>query len=140
MAIRTDKLQRFYCEPLACWISQVGCAARFRMAVDGNLRLRDSPCGQRCNVGRAVADGKPLPKRFELVQLKAPPTIASRDKAWGHATCLQCGKRFKRHSGNHRNFCVRRCAKRFARPWQPRPWSAADFEIVKEGNHHESEL
>lgn len=117
--IRTDKLGRFYCEPLGCWLSMVACAARYRMGKRGDKQMRESPCGARCNVGRSVARHKKLPASgFRMTVLQAPNAIASRDKNWGWAKCLQCGKRFKKGSGNHLWFCHRRCAKRFYRPYK----------------------
>ncbi|NIR31714.1 MAG: hypothetical protein GWN84_20855 [Gammaproteobacteria bacterium] len=134
MPLQTDDLGRFWCEPLRCWISQKACRARFELGKAGkSKRMRESPCGPRCNVGCAVAAGKRMPDSFELEKREAPKTVASRDKAWGHANCLECGERFKKHSGNHRNFCKRRCAKKFYRPYQPPVPGLGELQAVMEG-------
>lgn len=123
----------FYCEPLACWLSRVACAARFTFTERGEARYQGGPCGKRCNVGRAVKGKGPLPASFEVVKPEAVQPIASRDKAWGHATCLQCGTPFKKGSGNHLYFCRRRCAKRYYRPYNPPAPGLGALEAVLEG-------
>lgn len=130
---RTKPMRSFFCEPLACWLSKTACAARFTFTEKGVQRFVGGPCGKRCNVGRAVKAGDPLPETFEVVAPEAVETVASRDKAWGHAECQQCGKSFKKGSGNHLYFCKRRCAKRFYRPYHPPAPGLAALEAVLEG-------
>lgn len=130
---RPKPIASFYCEPLSCWISKTSCAARFTFAERGDKHHEGGPCGKRCNVGTAVHAGDPLPAGFQVVVQEAVETIPSRDKAWGHAECQQCGTRYKRNSGNHRNFCRRRCAKRFYRPYNPPAPGLEALEAVLEG-------
>lgn len=139
MPIQTDDQGRFWCEWLRCWISPKGCVARFRLANTGkSKRLRESPCGRSCNVGCALDAGKPLPDGFAIEKREAPPTVASRDKAWGYAVCQydgcpRQGKPYKKHSGNHLNFCSRSCAKRAYRPYRPPTPGLAELHAVMEG-------
>ncbi len=131
--VREKPVPAFRCEPLACWISKTSCAARFAFTERGDKRYEGGPCGKRCNVGVAVKAGGELPDSFEVLVPEAVETVASRDKNWGHAECLQCGKPFKRNSGNHRNFCLRRCAKRYYRPYHPPSPGQEALDAVLEG-------
>ena len=134
MVIRTDPHRgNFYCEPLSCWLSRGACAGRFTQAQLGDRRFVGGPCGARCNVGRAVDRGEPLPETFAVVAIEEVKTVASRDKNWGHAICQQCGERFKKGSGNHLYFCKRRCAKRFYRPYRPPAPGLGALEAIMEG-------
>lgn len=130
--IPVDSDGRFYCEPLRCRLSKVSCKARFQLAMAGNKRHAEGPCS-RCNVGRSLNTRGRMPKKFKLKVLKAPEPVASRDKAWGFANCLQCGTRFKKGSGNHLYFCRRRCAKRYYRPFKPAQPGLKEIETVMEG-------
>lgn len=130
---RTEPIPAFRCDPLSCWISHTACAARFTFTERGDQRYVGGPCGKRCNVGRAVKAGKPLPASFDVVKPKVVESIPSRDKAWGHANCLQCGTRFKKGSGNHLYFCKRKCAKRYYRPHNPLAPGLAELEAVLKG-------
>jgi len=139
MPIQTDHLGRFWCETLRCWIMPKGCVARYELGRSGkSKRMREGPCGPRCNVGTALAADQPLPDGFEVQQREAPPTVASRDKAWGHAVCQNpdCpreGKPYRKHSGNHLIFCTRRCAKRAYRPYRPPAPGLAELQAVMKG-------
>lgn len=130
---RAKPVPAFFCEPLSCWLSKTACAARFTFTERGDRRYEGGPCGKRCNVGRAVKAGDPMPGTFEVVTPEAVETIASRDKAWGTAECQQCGKSFKKGSGNHLYFCKRRCAKRFYRPHHPPAPDLGSLEAVLKG-------
>ncbi len=130
---RAKPMPSFYCEPLSCWISKTACAARYTFTERGDQRFVGGPCGKRCNVGCAVKAGDPLPAGFQVVTQEAVEAIPSRDKAWGHAECPQCGTRFKKNSGNHLYFCNRRCAKRFYRPYHPPPPGQAALDAILEG-------
>ena len=124
----------FFCEPMSCWLSRTACAARFTFSERGDRRYEGGPCGKLCNVGRAVKAGDlALPDGFEVEAPEAVQSVASRDKAWGHADCLRCGKRFKKSSGNHLYFCHRRCAKRYYRPDNPPTPGAQALKDVLEG-------
>lgn len=131
--VQAEPMPRFRCEPLSCWISRVACAARYTFTERGDQRFAGGPCGSRCNVGRAVKAGEPLPDVFEVGVPQAVETVASRDKAWGSAECLQCGTEFKKGSGNHLYFCKRRCAKRFYRPYHPPAPGREALEAILEG-------
>lgn len=125
---------RFRCEHLRCTLRVLACKARYNMALQGRKEVQGSPCGNRCNVGRSVGRHGRLPQYWEpLREQVAPKAVASRDKAWGYGTCWQCGDRYKKHSGNHRHFCKKRCAKKFYRPYRPRRLTAEDIETIEKG-------